>query len=137
MNRALEVMAEEISQSLFQEVQSIGDTQSPDAGFADLVAQRLAGEVLSKLRDDSPKGAMSLYQDLDARLQRLETQIALLPQNPTPLAEHGEQNDGAETSFPNLKYAKSKYKGMESVLKYVDQDQEKGGLKLVIMNFND
>ena len=28
-------------------------------------------------------------------------------------------------------------KGMESVLKYVDQDQEKGGLKLVIMNFND
>ena len=63
--------------------------------------------------------------------------MARLPTNPTPPAEHREQDDGAETSFPNLKYAKSKYKDMESVLKYVEQDQEKGGLKLVIMNFND
>ena len=68
MTRALEVMAEEISQSLFREVQSIEDIRSPDASFADLLARRLAREVLSRLRGDSPSGATSLYQDLDARL---------------------------------------------------------------------
>lgn len=41
-------------------------------------------------------------------------------------------------NFPNLKYAKPKYKNMESVLKYIESDDGRsGGVKLVIMNFND
>lgn len=41
-------------------------------------------------------------------------------------------------NLPNLKYAKPKYKNMESVLKYIESDDGRsGGVKLVIMNFND
>jgi len=41
-------------------------------------------------------------------------------------------------NFPNLKYARPKYKNMESVLKYIESDDGRsGGVKLVIMNFND
>ena len=40
-------------------------------------------------------------------------------------------------SFPNLKYAKSKYHNVESLLNYVEKGEAQGGLKLVIMNFND
>lgn len=45
--------------------------------------------------------------------------------------------DGGRSSFPNLKYAKPKYKNVESVLKYIEDSQDTGGIKLVIMNFND
>ena len=44
---------------------------------------------------------------------------------------------GGRSSFPNLKYAKPKYKNVESVLKYIEDSQDTGGIKLVIMNFND
>ena len=40
-------------------------------------------------------------------------------------------------SQPNLKYAKSKYRNVESLLNYVEKGENQGGLKLVIMNFND
>ena len=58
-------------------------------------------------------------------------------------ARQGEEDDdedeveGSGSSYPNLKYAKPKYKNVESVLKYVESDEDRGGLKLVIMNFND
>ena len=41
------------------------------------------------------------------------------------------------TNLPNLKYAKSKYQDVESLLNYVGKGDDQGGLKLVIMNFND
>lgn len=42
-----------------------------------------------------------------------------------------------KTTFPNLKYAKPKYQNVESILRYVESKEDKGGVKLVIMNFND
>ena len=41
------------------------------------------------------------------------------------------------SSFPNLKYAMPKYNNVESLLNYVEKGEEQGGLKRVIMNFND
>ncbi len=41
------------------------------------------------------------------------------------------------TNLPNLKYAKSKYQNVESLLNYIETKEEEGGIKLVIMNFND
>lgn len=134
MSSALEVIAEEISQILFRQVQSPVDTQSRGLGVADRLERRLAPEVVSKLRGDTSEEGNNLYQELDARLHSLEARMTLIPQLSTPPEE---KEAGSETSFPNLKYAKSKYKDMEAVLKYVEQDQEKGGVKLVIMNFND
>ena len=51
--------------------------------------------------------------------------------------EDEDEEDGAGSSFPNLKYAKPKYKDVQSVLRYIESDAQNGGLKLVIMNFND
>lgn len=39
--------------------------------------------------------------------------------------------------YPNLKYAKPKYQNVSEILKYVESKEDKGGVKLVIMNFND
>ena len=48
------------------------------------------------------------------------------------------EEKGVRVVFPNLKYRKPKYKNVESVLKYVESEKDDtGGVKLVIMNFND
>ena len=51
--------------------------------------------------------------------------------------DDGHKMHRARISFPNLKYAKPKYKNVESVLKYIEDSDDTGGIKLVIMNFND
>ena len=51
--------------------------------------------------------------------------------------DDGHRKHRARISFPNLKYAKPKYKNVESVLKYIEDSDDTGGIKLVIMNFND
>lgn len=42
-----------------------------------------------------------------------------------------------DSNYPNLKYARPKYKNLESVLKYIESKDDNGGVKLIIMNFND
>lgn len=44
---------------------------------------------------------------------------------------------GVRIVYPNLKYRKPKYKDVESILKYNEDEDDKSGVKLVIMNFND
>ena len=51
--------------------------------------------------------------------------------------EDEDEADAAGPSLPNLKYAKPKYKDVESILRYVESDDGPSGVKLVIMNFND
>ena len=46
-----------------------------------------------------------------------------------------QKQDGTDLS--NLKYGKSKYKNVESLLNYIETKEADGGIKLVIMNFND
>ncbi len=50
--------------------------------------------------------------------------------------EDKDEIKGTGARYPNLKYAKPKYRNLESVLKYADGNPVQG-LKLVIMNFND
>jgi len=54
-------------------------------------------------------------------------------------SENGEDKQKREQkAYPNLKYRKPKYNSMDSVLKYIESDDgENGGIKLIIMNFND
>ena len=45
---------------------------------------------------------------------------------------------GVEINFPNLKYAQPKYSNVSELIKYVESDEpQKGGIRLVIINFND
>ena len=56
------------------------------------------------------------------------------------LAEAGQDDDDEDygrSRFPNLKYAQPKYQNLESVIKHVEDDNNSGGFKLVLMNFND
>ena len=56
-----------------------------------------------------------------------------------PVPEGGTQAapEQAAGTFPNLKYAEPKYKNIESLMKFVESKGEAGGVKLIIMNFND
>lgn len=48
------------------------------------------------------------------------------------------EEKGVRVIYPNLKYRKPKYENVGDILKYVEsEDDGKGGVKLVIMNFND
>ena len=96
----------------------------------DLLAQQLADEFRGKL-DPVLQKALTLER-LDPRLRSLERRLKDLE------PDHGDHDDdGTDATFPNLKYAKPKYKDVESVLRYVESGDAGGGLKLVIMNFND
>lgn len=45
---------------------------------------------------------------------------------------------GIKVVFPNLKYNKPKYSNVSELIKYVESDKpQEGGIRLIIMNFND
>ena len=48
------------------------------------------------------------------------------------------EKKGIRVIFPNLKYAKPKYSNVSELIKYVESDKpQEGGIKIIIMNFND
>ena len=133
MKRSFKGIAREISQGLVSEMAArrvVAD--SPALSVAQVLLQQLADEVVRQVEEDSRE--IALPEGLETRLQRLETRLERL-------AGADDQDDdeveGRGSSFPNLKYAKPKYKDVESLLNYVESDGDKVGLKLVIMNFND
>ena len=69
---------------------------------------------------------------IQARMRALETQVESLVKRITEAFQGGKG-----TNLPNLKYAKPKYQNVESLLNYIESKDDEGGVKLVIMNFND
>ncbi|MEE9247324.1 MAG: hypothetical protein V3U79_01330 [Dehalococcoidia bacterium] len=151
MRKNLQKLAQEISQSLVVEVGADGgDDVRTGVSIAGLLLHQLEQEVCRQVeRAIATQGQIS--ELLEVRLQALERKLeTLLPvaqeipdgdQDQSPgLLEADEDDDevpGEGSRFPNLKYANAKYKNVESILKYVERDEDKGGVKLVIMNFND
>ncbi len=133
--KPLQRMAEEISQSLLVEMEQDQSVErSPSVNILDHLVKRLADEVVSQLGKAGSGNGLS-DEHLEARLQKVERRLEKLAVS----AGDGDEAETAETGnrFPNLKYAKPKYKNIESMLKYIESDDDKGGVKLVIMNFND
>jgi len=97
--------------------------------------ERNPGAVKAILTNTTEDGRLS------KKLKKAEDKLTKIVQK--GLRDSGENSDedetkGTRTKFQNLKYAQPKYKNVESVLKYVESKDEKaGGVKLVIMNFND
>ncbi len=129
MNNALQDVVREISRELARELsrERAIETSGP-ANVVDLLLQRLAGEVVKQLRE-SPSDDGLLGRD----------PAPPLPRSLGDGAADGDEDEagGDGARLPNLKYAKPKYQGVESVLKFVESAEGQGGLKIVIMNFND
>ena len=135
MKNALRGVAQDITRGLILEMEShqgMENSLSPD--ILDLLLEQLAQEMVRQLRRVGRGNGLS-GNGLAARLEKVERKLE-------KLAVSDQDDDEDETAeagsgFPNLKYARPKYKNVESILKYVERDEDKGGVKLVIMNFND
>lgn len=141
MRQGLKGMAEEISHGLVQEIQSTRALNRPTGqSIVELLLEQLTQEVVRKLESSTD---VASPEDLETRLRLLETKLETLGLEDSPDETEEEEDededevDAGGASLPNLKYAKPKYKDIESVLKYIESDDEKGAIKLVIMNFND
>ena len=129
--KALQVLAEDIANGLLVEIRSRpGREASASASMVDLLLQRLARNVVALLREAGSVEGIS-DEDLEARLRKAERRLQKVA------LDDDDDDDDAGSSLPNLKYAKPKYKSVDSVLKYIEADDERAGVKLVIMNFND
>ena len=136
--QALQVVAQEISHRLKLEMVA-GPTEEhvPPATVVDLLLQHLTEAVAEHLTKPSADHHLTeengLAAPLEARLEKVEQKLQKLALR----RPHDGEPTTASSTFPNLKYAKPKYEGVESILKYVDEGDDRGALKLVIMNFND
>ncbi len=132
MKRILQGLAEEIAHSLVQEGGSYGALAKPaSAGVIDLLLPQLAEEVVVQL--GKVNRTTDLYsEDFQDRLMEVERKLKKMALGVPDIVE---DEDG--TSFGNLKYAKSKYKNVDSLMNYLESGEGEGGIKLVIMNFND
>jgi parvulin-like peptidyl-prolyl isomerase len=148
LKKALQGIAQEISQGLRLEMgrQQVAE-RSTSVSLLDLLLQELVKEVAGQMRNGSQGNGLS-DEDLEARSQKVEEKLEKaekklkkkLEKLSNRAVDDDDDDDEAQiagSSFPNLKYAKPKYKNVESILKYIEADEDKGGLKLVIMNFND
>ena len=96
---------------------------------SDLLIERLAQELVS--REDNVRTRTSAEQQtLLQQLQQVESTLGIIAtqiRSGQEEYEEGSDRDGES----------SKYQNVESLLKYVDGPGSEGGVKLVIMNFND
>ena len=76
-------------------------------------------------------------KDVKAAFKKAEEKIGRALNESVDSDDDEDEADNLKSSYPNLKYRKPKYKNIESILKYVETPDDKGGVKLVIMNFND
>lgn len=135
MRKAVQGVVQEITHGLVLEMESHRFVEgSASANITDLLLQQLAKEVVRQLREANVGKGLS-EEDFEAKLQKAEGKLEKL--GITGQDDDEDEVAGTGSSFPNLKYAKPKYKNIESILKYVERDDDKSGVKLVIMNFND
>lgn len=130
MENVMRVLADDIARGLVEEWQRRKAVPVPPAANArDMLIQRLTQEPVSRL-DVDPTGPFTEQQVLVLRLQRLERTLEKLAARIRSMpAETGVESNSSED--------RSKYQNVDSLLKYVDGSGAEGGVKLVIMNFND
>ena len=130
----LQQLVKEVARQLIEA--NAGEDLSDENSEAKL--QKVETKLEKQLTEaDTGKGLSD--ENVQAKLEKVEKKLE--KRGFTGEDEH-EDNDedeaaGTGSSYPNLKYARPKYKNIESILKYIERDEEKGGVKLVIMNFND
>lgn len=132
MNKTLQGIADNIAGTLIKEI--VGDQQVARPPYQDMVDRlaRMMGEEVAawieKVNADTGsevRAVLDRLLEVEKKLEKLSSEL-----------DRVSSKEGS-SSLPNLKYARSKYQNVESLLSYVDKGEDQGGLKLVIMNFND
>ena len=132
MNRALKNVADEISRHIVLDLRNRASEQGDSSGRKpDEMAIEVAQEVTRNLDRPDPESSVdgTNIQERVAKLEKRLVQLARIFGDPS------QEEQGA--NLPNLKYAGSKYRNVDSLLNYIESKDAGGGLKLVIMNFND
>ena len=138
-------LGQKISREWTHELKRNGKIPAEKSLFK-LLMEALAGEVVAKLRESNDESVVALKDSLivanrgPARkgLDKAERKLAKLAKRGHPDDAEEDEEDQKDTRYPNLKYRQPKYKNVESILKFVESKNDKGGgVRLVIMNFND
>ena len=127
-------VAEQIADGLVLEMRQDRPAElNSYVNMVDLLLQQLAEKVVSLLRQANSTADVS-DEEWEGRLQKADKKLRKLS-----LRRSGSEDVGKEqvAHLPNLKYARPKYENLESVMKFVEQEDGRDGVKLVIMNFND
>ena len=115
MHRALQGLAEEIARSLVQEGESCRAVANPaSASVVDLLLPQLAEEVVRQLGTVC-RTTNSPSEDFEDRLLEVERQLNKLALGVPDTVENRDE-DQDQSSLSNLKFAKSKYKNVESLM---------------------
>jgi len=131
----IRLIAGDIAHDLVNEVERASPpTELRSATIVDLLLRELADKVAMLLGDFTVAGTARDMR-VEAALQKAQGKLG------KAAAQSSDDDEGEArvpgSSFPNLKYAKPKYNNVESILKYVEAEDDRRGIKLVIMNFND
>ena len=127
-------MAEDIAHGFAVEMRRPDKmAEAASASVVGLLLQELSDKLVALLGETAGERGRS-EDHLDEMLGNAEKRLAAL----VKVDSDGRNGASVPTVVqPNLKYRKPKYENVESILKYVEQQDDKGGVKLVIMNFND
>ena len=137
----LGAIVQEISQRMADDISSGGPAgQVPSLHIRDLLIQSLADQVVLRLTDKNDSQAAP-EDDRLAILRRIESKLMELSDDINGSIEKDDRNQVVlpRKARHNTRWDDngSKYNKIESMLKYVETDEDKNGVRLVIMNFND
>jgi len=141
MATKLQNIKEEVAAEFIKELKS---EKGKESLWNQLTRGVLAQAFLDSLAKKEPFGVDRLIinsknKDVEEALNKAEEKIgrALNASVDSDGDNNEDETKGTSSEFPNLKYAKPKYKNVESILKYMESKEDKGSVRIVIMNFND
>ena len=132
LKTTMQALAEEIALGLAREIRSQQVAPEPTAPkpidrFVDRVAQEVVGRI-----DNGDLAVPANVERLLERLEKVESRLEKLTSGIRSALE-----EGTATQTASLVGEGAKYQNVESLLKYIETPDGEGGVKLVIMNFND
>ena len=135
----LQLVTQEIRHRLAREMESSRTVElALPAATVNLLFQHLV-EAASGRSTESHLGPEPIKENgpvtpsIEARLEKVEHRLRRLAR----LSRDDEQPSPTRPHLHDPDQANPKYEGVESILKYVDEGDDKSAVRLVIMNFND
>ena len=132
MKKGLRVLADDIAIGLAQELRGQRERTKPSRpSIADSLVERVANEVLERLNGGQTSTCFGDETPL-VRLEKVEEKLERLTAGIRgPILERLAGDESA------LDEEGAKYQNVESLIKYMESSENGGGIRLVIMNFND